>query len=123
MPLPQVALHNVQSSIPGVRRVPLVPTGDNAACMDLQDALPLASFLAPVQECKAAISAAIEGLQSRTEGTAATVQQRGLGPALQVFIPSSAQISSPPVWRQALIAASESLHTWSGDQSVRRTGY
>lgn len=80
--------------MPSVRYVHLIEgEADSPTLLDLQDALPLDSLLAPVVSCKDTITAAIDSLQpDRPPAEAATLEiadggrrnpRRGFGGALQ----------------------------------------
>lgn len=64
----QVGLHEALESGPAVRYVPVLPTGPNPTTVELQDALPLASLLAPVGTRKEAIAAMLEAMQPHPPG-------------------------------------------------------
>ena len=84
----QVSLHDVQGPVAAVRHVPLIEQGEHPTLLDLQDALPLHEFLAPLSACKDAISAAVEALHLLPDGQPhAASGQRSFGPALQVCLP------------------------------------
>ena len=51
-------------TIPGVHYVPILEEGGAPTPLDLEDALPLSSLLAPVAEQKDAIAAALDTLQA-----------------------------------------------------------
>lgn len=79
-----MVLHSTQGPLPSERHVPLVAQGDLPTPLDLQDALPLDDFLAPLGDCKEAICTAVEELQGWGEATRGRDGHRGFGPALQV---------------------------------------
>ncbi|XP_042511224.1 protein transport protein SEC24-like isoform X2 [Macadamia integrifolia] len=92
----KIGLYDVQGPIPVVKNIFIPPEVDGTLQMELEDAMPLSSFLAPVETCKDRIAAAIETLKPTTswERTTAAVQGldgyslggRGFGVAMEALI-------------------------------------
>ncbi|CAA0841313.1 sec23/sec24 transport family protein [Striga hermonthica] len=90
----KIGLYDVQGPIPVVKNV-FIPPDDNLA-MDLEDVMPLFSFLAPVDACKDRIASALETLKPTTswERTTAAGQAvddvllggRGFGVAMEALL-------------------------------------
>ncbi len=58
----QIQLFDVAGGVMSIRSVPILEMQGSPTPVDLQDALPLEAFLAPVASCKDAIAAALETL-------------------------------------------------------------
>ena len=71
IPVLQIELHDVGTpGRPSVRSVPLLAEGGGPPTpLELQDALPLEAFLAPVAACKDNLVAAIEALEAQEPGS------------------------------------------------------
>ncbi|XP_009783888.1 protein transport protein SEC23 D [Nicotiana sylvestris] len=62
----KIGLYDVQGPIPVVKNVFIPHDSDSALSMELQDVMPLLSFLAPVDTCKDRIASALETLRPTT---------------------------------------------------------
>ncbi|KAL9235423.1 hypothetical protein vseg_010181 [Gypsophila vaccaria] len=91
----KLGLYDVQGPIPIVKNIFIPSDSDGTIQMDLEDAMPLFSFLAPVDTCKERIASAIETLKPMTtwERSAAAGQAldgvllggRGFGAAMEAL--------------------------------------
>ncbi|XP_072970567.1 protein transport protein SEC23 D-like isoform X2 [Typha angustifolia] len=92
----KIGLYDVQGPLPVVKNIFIPPDSDGRLTIDLEDAMPLLSFLAPVESCKDRIAAALETLKPTTswERTTAAGQAldgillsgRGFGVAMDALI-------------------------------------
>ncbi|EPS61152.1 hypothetical protein M569_13647, partial [Genlisea aurea] len=73
----KIGLYDVQGPIPAVRNVFIPPDSAGTPTMELEDVMPLLSFLAPVDTCKERISAALETLKPTTSWERATAAGQG----------------------------------------------
>ncbi|KAL4183100.1 hypothetical protein AMTRI_Chr11g96520 [Amborella trichopoda] len=74
----KIGLYDVQGPIPVVKNVFIPPEIDETLPIELEDAMPLLSFLAPVETCKDRIASALETLKPTTSWERTT----GAGQAL-----------------------------------------
>ncbi|XP_074294931.1 protein transport protein SEC23 D-like [Silene latifolia] len=91
----KLGLYDVQGPVPVVKNVFIPSESDGTIQMELEDAVPLFSFLAPVETCKDRIASAIETLKPMTtwERSAAAGQAldgvllggRGFGAAMEAL--------------------------------------
>ncbi|XP_058088597.1 protein transport protein SEC23 D [Magnolia sinica] len=92
----KIGLYDVQGPIPVVKNIFIPPDLDGTLPIALEDAMPLLSFLAPVDTCKDRIAAALETLKPTTswERTTAAGQEmdgvllggRGFGVAMEALL-------------------------------------
>ncbi|XP_071697944.1 protein transport protein SEC23 D-like isoform X2 [Rutidosis leptorrhynchoides] len=91
----KLGLYDVQGPIPVVKNVFLPEDSDGTLSMELEDAMPLFSFLAPVETCKDRIASALETLRPTSSwGTTGASQGldrvmmggRGFGTAMESLI-------------------------------------
>ncbi|PWA99596.1 Sec23/Sec24, helical domain-containing protein [Artemisia annua] len=88
----KLGLYDVQGPIPVVKNVFLPADSDGTLSIELEDAMPLFSFLAPVETCKDRIASALETLRptSSWEGPASGqgifLGGRGFGLAMETLI-------------------------------------
>ncbi|GAB4824695.1 Protein transport protein S23 D [Ancistrocladus abbreviatus] len=91
----KLGLYDVQGPVPVVKHVFIPPDSDGTIPIELEDVMPLLSFLAPVETCKDKIASALETLRPTTswERTTAAGQGldgvllggRGFGPAMEAL--------------------------------------
>ncbi|CAA2959279.1 transport SEC24 [Olea europaea subsp. europaea] len=74
----KIGLYDVQGAIPVVKNVFIPPDSDGNLAMDLEDVMPLFSFLAPVDTCKDRIASALETLKPTTSWERTTAAGQGL---------------------------------------------
>ncbi|XP_078433788.1 sec23/sec24 transport family protein [Wolffia australiana] len=74
----KIGLYDVQGAIPVVKNVFIPPDSDAKLAVELEDAMPLLSFLAPVETCKDRIAAALETLRPTTSWERTTAAGQGL---------------------------------------------
>uniref|UniRef100_A0A1D1XJT2 Protein transport protein Sec24-like At3g07100 n=1 Tax=Anthurium amnicola TaxID=1678845 RepID=A0A1D1XJT2_9ARAE len=74
----KIGLYDVQGAIPVVKNVFIPPDSDGRLPVDLEDAMPLLSFLAPVEACKDRIAAALETLKPTTSWERTTAAGQGM---------------------------------------------
>ncbi|XP_068656733.1 protein transport protein SEC23 D-like isoform X4 [Aristolochia californica] len=74
----KIGLYDVQGPIPVVKNVFIPPDTDASLPFELEDAMPLFSFLAPVDTCKDRIAAALETLKPTTSWERTTAAGQGL---------------------------------------------
>ncbi|CAA6660666.1 unnamed protein product [Spirodela intermedia] len=74
----KIGLYDVQGAIPVVKNVFIPPDSDAKLPVDLEDAMPLLSFLAPVETCKDRIAAALETLRPTTSWERTTAAGQGI---------------------------------------------
>lgn len=65
----QIELYDVAGGVTSVRTVPILEMHGSPTALDLQDALPLGAFLAPVASCKDALASALETLEPCESGS------------------------------------------------------
>nr|XP_043613329.1 protein transport protein SEC23 [Erigeron canadensis] len=86
----KLGLYDVQGPIPVVKNVFLPGDADGSLSFELEDAMPLFSFLAPVETCKDRIASALETLRPTSSwggpGTAQGMGGRGFGLAMESLI-------------------------------------
>ncbi|CAD6263828.1 unnamed protein product [Miscanthus lutarioriparius] len=92
----KIGLYDVQGPIPIVKNVFIPPDSDGALQVDLEDIMPLCSFLAPIDSCKDRITEALETIKPMSSWeVAANAHEgqdhvlhhvRGFGVALDVLI-------------------------------------
>ncbi|CAN6270287.1 unnamed protein product [Urochloa humidicola] len=92
----KIGLYDVQGPIPIVKNVFIPPDSDGALPIDLEDIMPLCSFLAPIDTCKDRITEALETIKpisswditaNTTEGQDHVLHHtRGFGVALNVLV-------------------------------------
>jgi len=92
----KIGLYDVQGPIPIVKNVFIPPDSDGALPIDLEDIMPLCSFLAPIDSCKDRITEALETIKPMSSwdvaANAAEGQDhvlhhtRGFGVALDVLV-------------------------------------
>nr|CAB3484460.1 unnamed protein product [Digitaria exilis] len=92
----KIGLYDVQGPIPIVKNVFIPPDSDGALPIDLEDIMPICSFLAPIDSCKDRITEALETIKpmSSWDVAANTVEgqdhvlhhTRGFGVALDVLV-------------------------------------
>ncbi|CAN6842013.1 unnamed protein product [Brassica oleracea] len=91
----KIGLYDVQGPIPVVKNVFIPPDAESKLPLELEDAMPLLQFLAPVQTCKDRIAAALETLRpitswERSSGAAQGIDGvlmggRGFGTAMEAL--------------------------------------
>lgn len=74
----KIGLYDVQGPIPVVKNVFIFPESDETTQMELEDVMPLLSFLAPVDTCKDRIASALETLKPTTSWERTTAAGQGL---------------------------------------------
>ncbi|XP_010931127.1 protein transport protein SEC23 D isoform X1 [Elaeis guineensis] len=74
----KIGLYDVQGAIPVVKNVFIPPDSDGGLAVNLEDVMPLLSFLAPVENCKDRIAAALETLKPTTSWERTTAAGQGL---------------------------------------------
>ncbi|XP_010245214.1 PREDICTED: protein transport protein Sec24-like At3g07100 [Nelumbo nucifera] len=74
----KIGLYDVQGPIPVVKNIFIPPDSDGTLPMELEDVMPLLSFLAPVETCKDRIAAALETLKPTTSWERTTAAGQGL---------------------------------------------
>ncbi|KAL3530385.1 hypothetical protein ACH5RR_009707 [Cinchona calisaya] len=74
----KVGLYDVQGPIPVVRNVFIPPDSEGRLPMELEDVMPLSSFLAPVDTCKDRIASALETLKPTTSWERTTAAGQGV---------------------------------------------
>ncbi|KAG9440267.1 hypothetical protein H6P81_020432 [Aristolochia fimbriata] len=74
----KIGLYDVQGPIPVVKNVFIPPDTDASLPFELEDVMPLFSFLAPVDTCKDRIAAALETLKPTTSWERTTAAGQGL---------------------------------------------
>nr|CAD1836751.1 unnamed protein product [Ananas comosus var. bracteatus] len=74
----KTGLYDVQGPIPVVKHVFIPPDSDGGLPVDLEDAMPLLSFLSPVESCKDRIAAALETLKPTTSWERTTAAGQGM---------------------------------------------
>jgi hypothetical protein len=75
----KIGLYDVQGPIPVMKNVFIYPESeDSAAPIELEDVMPLSSFLAPVDTCKDRIAAALETLRPTTSWDRGSAAGQGL---------------------------------------------
>ncbi|CAI9105648.1 OLC1v1004624C1 [Oldenlandia corymbosa var. corymbosa] len=74
----KVGLYDVQGAVPVVKNVFIPPDSDGSLPIDLEDVMPLSSFLAPVDTCKDRIAAALETLRPTNSWERTTAAGQGL---------------------------------------------
>ena len=67
--LVQIELYDVAGGVTSIRTVPILELHGSPTALDLQDALPLGNFLAPVASCKDALASALETLEPCESGS------------------------------------------------------
>lgn len=91
----KIGLYDVQGPIPVVKNVFIPSEADGVLPVDLEDMMPLLSFLAPVEDCKDRIAAALETLKPSMDRTSTPsghgqdgtfVGARGFGVAMDALI-------------------------------------
>ncbi|KAL5213982.1 hypothetical protein ABZP36_003134 [Zizania latifolia] len=92
----KIGLYDVQGPIPIVKNVFIPPDSDGTLLVDLEDVIPLRSFLAPVDSCKDRIAEALETIRPISSweitATASEVQDhalhhaRGFGLAMDAVV-------------------------------------
>ncbi|ONK71291.1 uncharacterized protein A4U43_C04F6960 [Asparagus officinalis] len=92
----KIGIYDIQGPIPVVKNVFIPPDSDGKLPVDLEDVMPLLSFLAPVDTCKDRIAAALETLKpttswERTTGAGQSLEGvllggRGFGVAMDALI-------------------------------------
>ncbi|XP_066348287.1 protein transport protein SEC23 D-like [Miscanthus floridulus] len=92
----KIGLYDVQGPIPIVKNVFIPPDSDGALQVDLEDIMPLCSFLAPIDSCKDRITEALETIKPMSSWEVAANAHdgqdhvlhhvRGFGVALDVLI-------------------------------------
>ncbi|KAK9062379.1 hypothetical protein SSX86_019565 [Deinandra increscens subsp. villosa] len=88
----KIGLYDVQGPIPVVKNVFIPPDDDGTLPVELEDAMPLFSFLAPVETCKDRIVSALETLRPPTSWERNTgaggmlLGVRGFGLAMEALI-------------------------------------
>ncbi|KAK8946391.1 hypothetical protein KSP39_PZI007161 [Platanthera zijinensis] len=74
----KIGLYDVQGPIPVVKNVFIPPESDSRLPINLEDVMPLLSFLAPVETCKDRIIAALDTLKTATSWERNTAATQGL---------------------------------------------
>ncbi|PKU60093.1 protein transport protein SEC23 [Dendrobium catenatum] len=74
----KIGLYDVQGPIPVVKNVFIPPETEGRLPINLEDVMPLLSFLAPVETCKDRIAAALETLKPTTSWERTTAAGQGL---------------------------------------------
>ncbi|KAK9279753.1 hypothetical protein L1049_013435 [Liquidambar formosana] len=74
----KIGLYDVQGPIPVVKNVFISPDSDGTLPMELEDVMPLSSFLAPVDTCKERIASALETLKPTSSWERTTAAGQGL---------------------------------------------
>ncbi|KAJ0976718.1 hypothetical protein J5N97_012192 [Dioscorea zingiberensis] len=74
----KIGIYDIQGPIPVVKNVFIPPDSDSGLSVDLEDAMPLLSFLAPVDDYKDRIAAALETLKPTTSWERTTAAGQGL---------------------------------------------
>ncbi|KAF6169184.1 hypothetical protein GIB67_013614 [Kingdonia uniflora] len=74
----KVGLYDVQGPIPIVKNIFVPPDTEGIIPIELEDVMPLLSFLAPVETCKDRIAAALETLKPSTSWERTTAAGQGL---------------------------------------------
>lgn len=74
----KIGLYDVQGPVIVVKNVFIPPDSDGALPMELEDVMPLFSFLAPVDTCKERIVSALETLKPTTSWERSTASGQGL---------------------------------------------
>ncbi|GAB2285548.1 Protein transport protein S23 D [Dionaea muscipula] len=78
----KLGLYDVQGPVPVVKNVFIPSDSDGTIRIDLEDVMPLLSFLAPVETCKEKIASALETLRPTTSWERTTAAGQGLDGAL-----------------------------------------
>lgn len=73
----KIGIYDVQGPIPVVKNVFIPPDSDGRLPVDLEDVMPLLSFLAPIDTCKDRIAAALETLKPTTSWERSSVAGQG----------------------------------------------
>ncbi|XP_020578173.1 protein transport protein SEC23 [Phalaenopsis equestris] len=74
----KIGLYDVQGPIPVVKNVLIPPEAEGRLPINLEDVMPLLSFLAPVETCKDRIAAALETLKPTTSWERTTAAGQGI---------------------------------------------
>ncbi|KAK6926568.1 Sec23/Sec24, helical domain [Dillenia turbinata] len=74
----KLGLYDVQGPVPVVKNVFIPPDSDGTLPVELEDVMPLLSFLAPVDTCKDRIASALETLKPTTSWERTTAAGQGL---------------------------------------------
>ncbi|XP_072965546.1 protein transport protein SEC23 D-like [Typha angustifolia] len=74
----KIGLYDVQGPIPIVKNIFIPPDSEDGLPVDLEDVMPLLSFLAPVEICKDSIAAALDTLKPTTTWERTTAAGQGL---------------------------------------------
>ncbi|XP_058196531.1 protein transport protein SEC23 D [Rhododendron vialii] len=74
----KIGLYDVQGPVPVVKNVFIPPDVDDTLPMELEDVMPLLSFLAPVETCKDRIASALEALRPTNSWERTTAAGQGL---------------------------------------------
>ncbi|KAI5666732.1 hypothetical protein M9H77_16585 [Catharanthus roseus] len=74
----KLGLYEVQGPIPLVKNVFIPPDSDSSLPIELEDVMPLSSFLAPLDTCKDRIASALETLRPTTSWERSTAAGQGL---------------------------------------------
>ncbi|KAL6005289.1 Protein transport protein S23 D [Asimina triloba] len=74
----KIGLYDVQGPIPVVKNIFIPPDMDGTVPIELEDVMPLQSFLAPVETCKDRIAAALETLKPTTSWERTTAAGQGM---------------------------------------------
>ncbi|KAK1322851.1 hypothetical protein QJS10_CPA02g00990 [Acorus calamus] len=74
----KIGIYDVQGPIPVVKNIFIHPDSDGESPINLEDAMPLLSFLAPVEICKDRIAAALETLKPTTSWERTTAAGQGM---------------------------------------------
>ncbi|KAK2980179.1 hypothetical protein RJ640_007269 [Escallonia rubra] len=73
----KIGLYDVQGPIPVVKNIFVHPESDSTSSIELEDVMPLFSFLAPVETCKERIASALETLKPTTSWERSTAVGQG----------------------------------------------
>ncbi|KAK3018086.1 hypothetical protein RJ639_003375 [Escallonia herrerae] len=73
----KIGLYDVQGPIPVVKNIFVHPESDSTLSIELEDVMPLFSFLAPVETCKERIASALETLKPTTSWERSTAVGQG----------------------------------------------
>lgn len=74
----KIGLYDVQGPIPVVKNIFIHPDSDKTMSIELEDVMPLFSFLAPVETCKDRIASALETLKPTSSWERTTAAGQGL---------------------------------------------
>ncbi|RID53956.1 hypothetical protein BRARA_G01314 [Brassica rapa] len=82
----KIGLYDVQGPVPVVKNVFIPPDAESKLPLELEDAMPLLQFLAPVETCKDRIAAALETLRPITSWERSSGAAQGMDGVSQIDI-------------------------------------